>query len=130
MCLEQIAWAAGFFEGEGTILLSGESLHVRIGNTDKEIIHRFADILEVGAIYGPYPPYGGTSHRRKDLWVWIARDEAGLDAIALMWPWLGSRRRNRAQALTGVRFHVFSRVARKLQTRQYDAQSPRPEAAA
>jgi hypothetical protein len=111
---EDIAWAAGWFEGEGSILLSGGCLCTRVSNTDEEIIDRFAEVLDVGTMYGPYSPYGGTEHRKKPMWVWVAREDAALDAIALMWPWLGTRRRTRASELTRIPFHVFYRVSSEL----------------
>ena len=109
------------FEGEGSILLSGGWLYTRVSNTDWEIIDRFATILQMGSMYGPYAPYGGTEHRKKPLWVWAAREDAALDAIALMWPWLGSRRRSRAHELSGVPFHVFSSTASELLAQRLSA---------
>jgi hypothetical protein len=126
---EQIAWAAGWFEGEGSILLSGGRLHARVSNTDQEILDRFAKVLSVGAKYGPYAPYGGTEHRKQLLWVWVACEEAALDAIALMWLWLGSRRQKRARELTGIPFHVFCRISRELLAERSGVRSPSEAAA-
>jgi hypothetical protein len=42
---EEIAWAAGFFEGEGTITECDRSLHVRLVNTDEHVTERFAEIV-------------------------------------------------------------------------------------
>jgi hypothetical protein len=42
---EEIAWAAGLFDGEGSITLSDDALHVRMRNTDLELIERFHDII-------------------------------------------------------------------------------------
>ena len=65
-----------------------------------------------------------TATRRRPVWVWIARDESGLDALA--WSWLSTRRRRRAQELTGIRFHVFSEVATKLLARERASLPPPP----
>lgn len=94
--------------------MSGGALYVRVGNTDAELIHRLADALGRGTIYGPYQRDEHDGWRRKPVWVWIARKEDGLDCLALMWPWLSRRRRLRANELTGIPFHVFSRIAREL----------------
>jgi hypothetical protein len=40
----EIAWAAGLFEGEGTITQSGGRLYVRLKMTDESIVLRFAEI--------------------------------------------------------------------------------------
>jgi hypothetical protein len=123
-----MAWAAGWFEGEGSILLSGGRIHARVPNTDHEIIVRFAETLELGTVYGPYPTYT-SGRRKKPLWVWLATEEAALDAVALMWPWLGRRRRSRAQELTGVRFPVFSRVSTELLAERFGIRPQLPAAA-
>jgi hypothetical protein len=56
---EEIAWAAGLFEGEGTITHSDGQLYVRLGNTDQEVIRRFADVFPFGTLYGPYEELTG-----------------------------------------------------------------------
>jgi hypothetical protein len=50
---EEIAWAAGLFEGEGTITASNEHLVVRLVNTDEPIVRRLAEIIPFGTIYCP-----------------------------------------------------------------------------
>jgi hypothetical protein len=111
---EQIAWAAGLFDGEGSITLSGESLHVRMRNTDFELIERFHDVLRIGSVYGPYTRDERDGYRRKPFWDWVAREEDGLDALALMWQWLSARRRDQAHAATGIHFTCFVEAARQL----------------
>ena len=49
-----IAWAAGLFEGEGTITRCDGRLHLRMQLTDLEVLERFAEIVGTGKIYGPY----------------------------------------------------------------------------
>ena len=44
----EIAWAAGLFEGEGTITQSGGRLYVRLKMTDESIVLRFAEIARFG----------------------------------------------------------------------------------
>jgi len=127
---EEIAWATGLFEGEGTITVSNEQLVVRLVNTDEAVVRRLAEIVPFGTIYGPYDRQERDGFRRKPLWVWIASRESGLDALALMWPWLSSRRRKRALELTSIRFHVFLRVARELRALPSASRLPPPPAAA
>jgi len=50
----EVAWAAGFFEGEGSITQSNGRLVTRLRNTDEEPIYRFASIVKFGEVYGPY----------------------------------------------------------------------------
>jgi hypothetical protein len=127
---EEIAWAAGLFEGEGTITASNEQFVVRLVNTDEAIVRRLADIVPFGTIYGPYNRQERDGFRRKPIWVWIAARENGLDALALMWPWLSDRRRKRALELTGISFHVFCQVARTLRALRSASRLPPPPGAA
>jgi hypothetical protein len=55
---EEIAWATGLFEGEGTITVSNERLVVRLVNTDEAIVRRLAEIVPFGTIYGPLQSAG------------------------------------------------------------------------
>lgn len=105
---EEVAWAAGLFEGEGTISVSSGTVTVRVRNTDDWVIERFADIVERGTVYGPYSHNGRNGFRRKPFWDWVAQAYDALDVLALLGTWLSPRRLDRAYELTGVRFHVTS----------------------
>lgn len=92
----EVAWAAGFFEGEGTITMSGARLVCRLNNTDPEPVYRFAQIVRFGEIYGPYHYEQRDGHKRKPFWVWLAEEYDALEVIELLWPWLSGRRRGQA----------------------------------
>ena len=104
---EEIAWAAGIFEGEGCITESNGRLVTRISNTDGSVLERFRDIVDAGTVYGPYDPYERDGFRRKPVFVWLADGDAALDVLALFGRWLSARRLDRAYELTGIRFHVL-----------------------
>jgi hypothetical protein len=61
---EQLAWAAGFIDGEGYIRCRGESdsgtFCIHVAQTDKFVLHRLKKIFKGGKIYGPY------SHKNKE----------------------------------------------------------------
>jgi hypothetical protein len=88
----EVAWAAGFFEGEGTITQSGGRLVVRLNNTDPEPVYRFANIVGFGEVYGPYQYEQPDRRKRKPFWVWLAEEYEGLEVLELLWPWLSGRR--------------------------------------
>jgi hypothetical protein len=92
----EVSWAAGFFEGEGTITESSGRLVVRLNNTDPEPVYRFAGIVGFGEVYGPYQYAGRDGFRRKPFWVSLAEEYEALEVLELLWPWLSSRRRSRA----------------------------------
>jgi hypothetical protein len=97
-----IAWAAGFFEGEGTITRSSGRLVVRLNNTDPEPVNRFAAILAFGTVYGPYQYEGRDGYKRKPFWVWLAEEYEALEVLELLWPWLSDKRRAQALALAPI----------------------------
>jgi hypothetical protein len=111
---EEIAWAAGLFDGGGTVTLCGDCVHVRLRNTDFELVERFRDAVRIGGLYGPYARSERDGHRRKPFWDWIAREEDGFDALALMWSWLSERRKKQAHDVTGIDFTCFVEAARQL----------------
>lgn len=90
---EDIAWAAGFFEGEGCVAKGAKCKFIAINNTDPEPLARFHAAVGVGRVRGPYGPYNnGIS--KKPYWTWSAANfEHRQAAIAMMWPWLSERRR-------------------------------------
>lgn len=79
---EEIAWAAGLFEGEGCITVSNGRPVMRLNSTDADTPRRFCEIVGAGKVYGPY----------------------GIDAmltVQLLSPWFGERRRRTASQLFG-----------------------------
>jgi hypothetical protein len=92
---EEIAWAAGLFEGEGCLTTSGERQVMLLNSTDEDTPRRFVEIVGAGKVYVPYPRTPPT----EAVWIWVAY---GLDAILtvlLLGPWFGDRRRARAKEL-------------------------------
>lgn len=103
---ESIAWAAGFFEGEGSITETGGRLVLRIHNTDGEALGRFAAVVERGKIYGPYENASRDGCRRKPFYAWVAHEREAVAVLDLFWRWLSTRRLARAEELLRVRPHL------------------------
>lgn len=95
---ENLAWAAGLFEGEGTISTRriGKREHDRaivasLRMTDEDVVKRFHSIVKVGNVNGPSIP---KNPKWKPLWTWQTGSFEGSQAIAaLLWAWLCTRRR-------------------------------------
>jgi hypothetical protein len=103
---EEIAWAAGLFEGEGCIshIERGEGfdLQIAVVMTDEDVVRRFDQVVDRGRVYGPYlPPSHGP--RRKQFWRWVALGDSAHDVLDMLLPWLMERRRGQA-ADKGVDF--------------------------
>lgn len=98
----EIAWAAGLFEGEGSLTQSGGSLDVRVKMTDEEIVRRFEEVIGYGTVYGPYNYDYRDGIKRKPHWIWVALRYDALEVLELLWPWLGERRRAQALAIAPI----------------------------
>lgn len=104
---EGIIWAAGLFEGEGSLTTKPApeaepgtrgGWAMQLSSTDEDVVRRFASIVGCGTVYGPYTNKGRHAQGRwRPYWKWAcqARDQVyGL--LAKLYPFLGSRRRARA----------------------------------
>lgn len=98
----EVAWAAGFFEGEGTITRSNGRLVVRLNNTDSEPVYQFAHIIRFGEVYGPYHYESRDGYRRKPFWVWLAEEFEALEVLELLWPALSIKRRSQALEIAPI----------------------------
>jgi hypothetical protein len=105
---EELAWVAGVYEGEGTIVVKSYPLangsfaraaRVIITMTDRDVVERVHKILGFGVLLKPHGPYvnGGMTKPRHTLS--IERKEWAQAFIAMVWPWLGERRRAQAKAV-------------------------------
>lgn len=102
-----VAWAAGLFEGEGSITIrtprkanreKKPQVQLQLASTDADTIPAFQATLGVGKVYGPYGPY---QKNRQAHWRWDAYGDEAKKALQQMLPYLFSRRRAKAEeALT------------------------------
>jgi hypothetical protein len=97
----ELAWAAGFFDGEGWANRSGRGVHSRINQSDDdgvpEVLLRFRSAVGRGRIHGPVREEG-----RKDLYYWGVSSRGDVDAVArVIWPWLGNVKRGEFMATIG-----------------------------
>ena len=97
---ETVAWTAGLFEGEGCIGTArnkkkrASTPRLQLSMTDEDVVRRFGESLRLGRVNGPYRGKGG----RKDHWSWNVTSFEKVQAIvAMFWPWLGRRRKDRAK---------------------------------
>lgn len=123
---EALAWAAGFFDGEGTAVLgfaNSTRVHPVTGNKrdrpspqlqvtqhyDPETIHRFHEAVNgLGIVSGPYTSAGTAHHPR---WQWACRKQHEvLIVVPMLWPWLsGPKRRQIATVIRGYLDDVATR---------------------
>ena len=110
---EEIAWAAGLFEGEGCLHLSKEGrFHIVLTTTDEDVIKRLHDIMNVGSINFRHSP---SRKNRKPHWTWgvYNRDDV-IQVLNLMMPYFGERRTEAAEKmLERTKEIVFKKDAEK-----------------
>jgi hypothetical protein len=86
MNLIQLAWAAGLYEGEGTV-----RRQLEIEMTDKDVITKFRDIMDCG--YVTYRERPGV----KPTWRWrVGNKHDVARCLTLMLPFFGNRRAYKA----------------------------------
>jgi hypothetical protein len=86
------AWAAGFFEGEGSFRLNnGRTPSLQANQVDREPLERLQRILG-GTLNGPYGPYGKNTGGRKPYYYWQVTGEEAKAAMRRMEPYLSVRR--------------------------------------
>lgn len=95
MNTKELAWAAGLFEGEGSIFerkseRGNVGASVTVVMTDEDSVRRFHTAVGVGKVYGPYPGRGNC----KQTWRWSAHTFQDVQyVVCLLWYGLGERRR-------------------------------------
>jgi hypothetical protein len=97
----EIGWAAGLFEGEGSICIF-ETKHnvlpqirLAITMTDRDVLVEFCRVVECGRV-GPERRYGREHH--KPSYVWQIGNRADVERILLAFlPWFRERRTAKAK---------------------------------
>lgn len=98
---ENLAWAAGLFEGEGcfsTSTVKGRRYaRMRMTSTDVDVLERFRAVVGCGQISaGKISPSAAASGTKKQPYVWGLSGRLNVYAVGVaLFPWLHSRRRAR-----------------------------------
>jgi hypothetical protein len=94
--IRSLEWAAGLFEGEGTITIRKrpeDQIALQLSSTDMDVVAEFFRVVGCGKVYGPYR-YGPN---RKPFWKWSCHDGAtAASLLEKLLPFLGLRRSVRA----------------------------------
>lgn len=92
---EELAWAAGFFDGEGTTCICQgprprdyPELRVQVGQNGDYCLLRFQQAVDAGVIYDVTTE--GKYH-------WVARNKEGVGVIERLFPYLSLPKREQAQ---------------------------------
>lgn len=108
------AWAAGLFEGEGSLSVNynrNQRPHIQLSitSTDHDVIARFVETVGAGRVYGPYRQ----SRPGKPQYQWRAHGWELLKRLQQEWgPYLGARRSTRFAAVLALEPDPYVRVNR------------------
>ena len=92
-----IPWAAGLFEGEGSIFFyrntpTSMSWRMKLKMTDQDVMQHFFETVDCGKLY--YEP----NKNHKPAWNWVCYRIADVKKLLLAFlPFLGQRRTYKAQ---------------------------------
>ena len=88
------AWAAGLFEGEGSISFVGKnSVRLQMSLTDEDVLRKFHSVVSCGSIVkmGWYEP------TKKQAYLWRSAHKQKVTYILIKFiPYLGTRRGEKA----------------------------------
>lgn len=118
--LEDIAWAAGLFEGEGFFSQTmgpprkdgSRSCYPEVGlvSADEDVLRRFHAIIGIGTVYHRKPE----TQRHKETWGWQVSSISRVSFVyALLKPYLGERRLARGQEVMDNYWATCSQRARE-----------------
>lgn len=112
---EKLAWAAGFVDGEGSIVIaSGKNVRLTVGQVHK------APLVILQEMFGGYMKRESRPAGRRDLWVWAVASRKASNALRSLFPFLVVKRH---QALLALQFQ--SEVRTGLRTQLTDAEKAR-----
>lgn len=108
------AWAAGLFEGEGSVGLSMRKwqggkdkrlvyrhprCQLKLAMTDRDVVATFAKVMGCGIVYQRRRPPMRDGCVRKTMWEWFVGSKLEVAyVIRLLEPWMHQRRRHRMRA--------------------------------
>ena len=107
--MSERAWAAGFFDGEGTIRVNRNgSLRLSVPQTERSTLDRL-QVAIGGTVYGTYRPRSHKAHWKSQYHL-VASGANAIEAIDRMWKWLSMPKR--AQAANALALYKGGQHAR------------------
>jgi hypothetical protein len=117
---EQLAWAAGFFDGEGHIRNQDYgTLRLTVTQVDTRPLARF--IMAVKCLGNVIGPYGDSRGKRQPVYMFSASSFEEVQAIvAMLWCFLSAPKREQVvKAFRDRREYLDAKLASGLSQREY-----------
>ena len=115
----ELAWAAGLFEGEGTIRINKATKHnlghlcVSVVNTDKQVVDWFHDRWP-----GYMKPATGLRVDQRPAWVWVIAARRAAEFLRAIQPYIVTNR-VREKAQFGIDFQENKKRGSNNHTNEY-----------
>ena len=110
----RIAWLAGLFDADGTMLSGGrekQRAYISVEMTDFDTLAQCYHLFQ-GSLYGPYDK--NTGHNAKPMYAWRVQKQADVwRLLDAMYPLLSIRRRNKIDLCRTRRDNFVSQGNRK-----------------
>ena len=97
-----VGWAAGVYEGEGSLSVHKHGLQLGVSSTDRDVLDQFQVVVGVGRVYGPYTRKTDKPHWKPHYFYRCYVLEDIRKTLCLFEPYLCARRRARATELGGI----------------------------
>lgn len=118
----ELAWAAGFFDGEGNVRAKPNRQHARvyyhpvvfIPQIDPQVLERFRSAVGLGKVTGPWNR-SRYAPNRQDQWYYEAYSfERTQAVVAMLWKWLSPVKREQVRAVFAtIKEHPPPSLARR-----------------
>lgn len=100
MDTHELAWAAGFFDGEGsTVRMNGKYARMQLAQSESGIgtLRRFRRAVGAGSVVGPNK-YKSSIGKPQYVWVCSNLEDCQF-VLARLWKWLGLQKRGQASTV-------------------------------
>ena len=100
----ELAWAAGFFDGEGSMSLIKQGGHryprLHLEQVDREVLDRFNNAIgNLGIVFGPYTRKDAPAHHKPHFKFAVQSWVKVQATIALIWSYLSSVKREQIRGV-------------------------------
>jgi hypothetical protein len=94
----ELAWAAGFFDGEGSsYTIKQKYVQLSVSQQDRRPLDRFAKAVGTGNVRGPYTGKA----RPKPLYFWTSAGTRATFVMTQLWPFLSDPKKEQFLAKGG-----------------------------
>jgi hypothetical protein len=101
---EELAWAAGFFDGEGTVggyCKDGEvriNFVLKVYQTERSTLERFkAAVWGLGTVYGPYFRKDRKAYHKPSYHYGVTGHRNVQAVVAMLWPFLSAPKKEQVR---------------------------------